>query len=76
MSGTGATSAINLDLNKDGVIDTRINLLAFSESGRHGKGGKLNTAPRFSLSLSTVNPTSRRQDINGQWQNSYRPSIS
>ena len=59
MSGTGATSAINLDLDKDGIIDTRINLLAFSESGRHGKGGKLNTAPGFSLSLSTINPTSR-----------------
>lgn len=39
MKGTGATSAVHLDLDRDGEIDTRIQLVQFSETGRHGSDG-------------------------------------
>ena len=59
MSGTGATTALNLDLDDDGTVDTRINLLAFSEDGRHGQQGGFLSEPGFSLSISSINPESR-----------------
>ena len=36
MKGTGATSAVHLDLDQDGEVDTRIQIVQFSETGRHG----------------------------------------
>ena len=39
MRGTGATSGVHLDLDGDGLVDTRINLLKFSEGGRHKSDG-------------------------------------
>lgn len=61
MSGTGATSALNLDLNNDGVVDTRINLLAYSEAFEHylNQQGGFDVVPGFSLSISTIDPASR-----------------
>ncbi len=59
MMGTGATSAVNLDLDGDGVVDTRINLLRFYESGRSGAGLFSLTQPGFALSITMINPISR-----------------
>lgn len=61
MRGTGATSAAYLDLDKDGEIDTRIQILQFSESGRHGsKGSVFNTSePSFSISINAIHPLSK-----------------
>ena len=59
MMGTGATSAVNLDLDRDGVVDTRINLLRFYESGRSGAGLFSSTHPGFALSITMINPLSR-----------------
>ncbi|MDB0049879.1 GMC oxidoreductase [Pseudomonadales bacterium] len=59
MRGTGATSAANLDLDRDGEVDTRINLLRFYESGRSGAGLFSSTHPGFSLSITMINPLSR-----------------
>jgi len=59
MQGTGATSAVNLDLDNDGEIDTRINLLRFYESGRTGAGTFPSSVPGFSLSITIINPKSR-----------------
>lgn len=59
MMGTGATSAVNLDLDGDGEVDTRINLLRFYESGRKGAGLFSSTHPGFSLSITMINPSSR-----------------
>jgi choline dehydrogenase-like flavoprotein len=61
MRGTGATSAVHLDLNNDGEIDTRIQVVQFSEGGRHGSSGKFfsSSQPGFSLSITTINPSSR-----------------
>jgi choline dehydrogenase-like flavoprotein len=58
--GTGATSSANLDLDGDGVVDTRINLLNFSENGRMGSDGKYfdESICGYSLSISTINPIS------------------
>lgn len=59
MSGTGATSAAQLDLDGDGCVDTRINMLQFSENGRHGSDGKyLDDEPGFSLSITHIHPNS------------------
>ena len=41
MRGTGASSGVHLDLDKDGAIDTRIQIVNFTESGRHGSDGKI-----------------------------------
>ena len=50
--GTGATSGIHLDLDGDGVVDTRIHLLQFSENGRHKSDGKdFCSGSGFSLSI-------------------------
>jgi choline dehydrogenase-like flavoprotein len=60
MTGTGATSAAHLDLNKDGVVDTRIQIVQFTESGRHGSGGKyFGNKPGFSISITAINPESK-----------------
>lgn len=61
MQGTGATSAVHLDLDKDGEIDTRIQLLNFTENGRLASDdGDLfsSAAPGFSFSITVINPKS------------------
>ena len=59
MQGTGATSAVHLDLNNDGLIDTRIQIVQFTETGRHGSDGKyFNSKPGFSLSINSISPKS------------------
>jgi choline dehydrogenase-like flavoprotein len=60
MSGTGATSAAHLDLDDDGEVDTRIQIVQFSELGRHGSSGKLfsTNEPGFSISITLINPKS------------------
>ena len=68
MRGTGATSAAHLDLDKDGVIDTRIQIVQFSETGRAGSDGKLfsSSEPGFSISITVINPKSKgRIDLDG-----------
>ena len=61
MKGTGASSSVHLDLNGDGIIDTRIQVVQFSEAGRHGSDGKFfsSTHPGFSLSITTIHPKSK-----------------
>jgi choline dehydrogenase-like flavoprotein len=61
MRGTGATTAAHLDLDKDGVIDTRIQIVQFSETGRAGSDGKLfsSSEPGFSISITPINPESK-----------------
>jgi choline dehydrogenase-like flavoprotein len=61
MRGTGATSTAHLDLDGDGEVDTRINLLNFSETGRMGSDGNLfsSSAPGFSISITNINPKSQ-----------------
>jgi choline dehydrogenase-like flavoprotein len=61
MRGTGATSAAHLDLDKDGVVETRIQIVRFSESGRVGSEGKLfnSNKPGFSISITAINPDSK-----------------
>ena len=61
MRGTGATTAAHLDLDKDGVIDTRIQIVQFSETGRAGSNGKLfsSSKPGFSISITAINPESK-----------------
>jgi choline dehydrogenase-like flavoprotein len=58
--GTGATSSANLDVDGDGVVDTRINLLNFSENGRLGSVDKYfeESVHGFSISISSINPQS------------------
>ena len=60
MIGTGATSAINLDFDGDGIVDTRIHLLNFYENGRMGSDGVIfsNNEPGFSFSITQINPRS------------------
>ena len=60
MRGTGASSAVHLDLDGDGVVETRIQIVNFTESGRHGSEGKyLDEKPGFSLSITPINPKSK-----------------
>ena len=61
MKGTGASSSVHLDLNGDGIVDTRIQVVQFSETGRHGSDGNFfsSNKPGFSLSITTINPKSR-----------------
>jgi choline dehydrogenase len=60
MVGTGATSAVHLDLDGDGLVDTRIHLVQYTETGRHGSDGKyFDTDPGFSFSITPINPLSR-----------------
>ena len=68
MRGTGATTAAHIDLEKDGLIDTRIQILQFSETGRAGSDGKLfsSSNPGFSISITAINPKSKGKiNING-----------
>jgi len=60
MRGTGATSACYLDLDNDGEIDTRIQILQFAESGRHASDGTLfgSSKPSFSISITAIHPES------------------
>ena len=68
MSGTGATSAAHLDLDEDGEVDTRIQIVQFTESGRHGSDGKyLGSKPGFSISITAINPQSKGEiTVEGQ----------
>lgn len=60
MVGTGATSGVHLDLNGDGKVDTRIHVVQFSETGRHGSDGQVFLdKPGFSLSITPIHPVSR-----------------
>jgi choline dehydrogenase len=61
LKGTGATSAAHLDLDNDGIIDTRIQIVQFSETGRHGSDGNFfsSNQPGFSISITVINPKSR-----------------
>jgi choline dehydrogenase-like flavoprotein len=61
LRGTGATSAAHLDLDKDGIVDTRIQIVQFSETGRHGSDGNFfsSTQPGFSISITMINPKSK-----------------
>jgi choline dehydrogenase-like flavoprotein len=60
MVGTGASSAVHLDLNGDGLVDTRIQVVQFTETGRHGSDGKyFDAEPGFSFSITPINPESR-----------------
>ena len=61
MKGTGATSAAHLDLDGDGEIDTRIQILQFSESGRFNSNTKLFSTikPGFSISITPIKPKSK-----------------
>lgn len=53
--GTGATSGIHVDLDGDGLVDARIHLLQFSESGRHKSDGKdFCAGSGFSLSITPI----------------------
>ena len=55
LRGTGATSGIHLDLDGDGIVDTRIHLLQFSETGRHKSDGRdFCSGSGFSLSISPI----------------------
>jgi len=60
LSGTGATSAAHLDLDADGNVDVRIQLLRFYESGRAGSEGAFfdSDLPGFSISITVINPKS------------------
>jgi choline dehydrogenase-like flavoprotein len=60
MVGTGATSAVHLDLDGDGLVDTRIQVVQFTETGRHGSDGKyFDAEPGFSFSITPINPASQ-----------------
>jgi choline dehydrogenase len=76
MMGTGATSAAHLDINNDGVVDTRIQLLNFSENGRVGSDGKLFSSkkPGFSISITVLNPKSNGEIKNGIEEMIIRPN--
>ena len=59
MQGSGGTSALHIDIDGDGLIDTRINLLNFYESGRVSEKLLDDSEPGFSLSITMMNPISR-----------------
>lgn len=63
MRGTGATSAAYLDLDGDGAIDTRIQILQFAETSRHGHDNKGylfgSNQPSFSISINAIHPESK-----------------
>lgn len=60
MVGTGATSGAHLDIDGDGIVDTRIQVVQLSEAGRHGSAGKyFLDKPGFSLSITPIHPASR-----------------
>lgn len=60
MVGTGATSGAHLDLDGDGKVDTRIQVVQFTETGRHGSDGRyFLDRPGFSLSITPIQPKSQ-----------------
>jgi hypothetical protein len=60
LMGTGATTGIQLDLDGDGKVDTRIHLVQFTESGRHGSDGNyFGSKPGFSFSITPILPYSK-----------------
>lgn len=60
LRGTGATSGVHLDLDGDGLVDVRIQVVQFTESGRHGSDGRyFGDNPGFSLSITPINPYSK-----------------
>ena len=60
LSGTGATSGVHLDLNGDGKVDVRVQVVQFTESGRHGSDGNyFGKMPGFSLSITPIQPYSK-----------------
>ena len=60
LMGTGATSGIHLDLDDDGIVDTRIQLVQFTEFGRHGSDGNFfGDKPGFSFSITPILPYSK-----------------
>ena len=75
LRGTGATSAAHLDLDKDGIVDTRIQIVQFSETGRHGSDGNFfsSTQPGFSISITVINPKSRGEIKFGEKENLIDP---
>ncbi len=60
MMGTGASSAAHIDIDGDGEVDARIQMLNFSEIGRIGSNGSLFSSdqPGFSISITVINPKS------------------
>ena len=57
----GATSAVYLDLDNDGIVDVKIQLVRFSESGRLGSSGAkkiFDKTPGMSLAITLINPKS------------------
>ncbi len=68
MTGTGATSAAHLDLNHDGVVDTRIQVVQYTESVRYKSDGKFfSDKPGFSISINAINPESKGElTVGGQ----------
>ena len=74
MSGTGATSAAHLDLDNDGIIDTRIQIVQFTETGRHGSDGKLfSNKPGFSISITPINPKSSGEILIDEYDKVINP---
>jgi choline dehydrogenase-like flavoprotein len=76
MMGTGASSAAHLDIDGDGIVDTRIQMLNFSETGRVGSNGDLFSTrkPGFSISITVVNPKSQGEIIWGSDEVLIRPN--
>jgi choline dehydrogenase-like flavoprotein len=61
MRTPGATSAAYLDLDEDGVVDTKIQLVHFTEKGRLGSDDPkqlFDSRPGFSLAITLLNPKS------------------
>jgi len=76
MTGTGATSAAHLDLNNDGIIDTRIQIVQFSENGRHGSDGAFfDNKPGFSISITSINPESKGEIMIDGFRNIVNPNF-
>ena len=59
MRGTGATSAVQLDLDGDGIIDTRIHDVQYVDTGRHDIKNYFSGKPGFSLSITPITPKSK-----------------
>ena len=59
-SGTGATLGFHLDLDQDGIVDTRLNIVRFYESGRMGNSGGFldDSEGGFSFSITPISPVS------------------
>tara|TARA_B100000795_G_scaffold148930_1_gene111553 strand:- start:16126 stop:17631 length:1506 start_codon:yes stop_codon:yes gene_type:complete len=74
---TGASSAAYLDLDDDGEIDTKIQLLQFTESGRLGSDGSkslFDSQPGFSIAITLINPKSRGEITLGDSKCNVNPN--